>query len=94
MVKFATNANGQVTPPGGQVWNKCIRTNYETLPEAQRIQDIESGTGIISLTEIHLTLFDLILEIFNKNLGFGQTPPPLVGQNAQLFPKTDFDGPL
>ena len=36
---------------------------------------------------------NLVLEIFNKNLGFGQTPPPLVGPNAQLFPKKHFDGP-
>ena len=26
-------------------------------------------------------------------MGFGQTSPPLVGPNAQLFPKSDFDGP-
>ena len=38
------------------------------------------------------TRANLILEIFNKNLGFGQTPPPLVGPNAQPFPKSDFDG--
>ena len=35
----------------------------------------------------------MVLENFNKNLGFGQTPPPLVGPNAQLFPKKNFDGP-
>ena len=57
VVKCATNENGQLTPPGGQLWNKCIRTNYETLLEAQRIQGIESGTGIIFLTKIHLKLF-------------------------------------
>ena len=39
------------------------------------------------------TKANLILENFNKNLGFGQTPPPLVGPNAQLFPKMDFEGP-
>ena len=39
------------------------------------------------------TKANLVLENFNKNLGFGQTPPPLVGPNAQLFPKMDFDGP-
>ena len=47
----------EVRPPDGQVWNKCIQTNYETLPEAEQIQDIESGTGIIFLTDIHLRLF-------------------------------------
>ena len=36
---------------------------------------------------------NLVLENFNKNLGFGQTPPPLVGPNAQLFPKMHFEGP-
>ena len=38
---------------------------------------------------------NLVLEKFNKNLGFGQTldpPSPLVGPNAQLFPKDKFDG--
>ena len=39
------------------------------------------------------TKANLILEIFNKNLGFGQTPAPLVGPNAQLFPKMHFEGP-
>ena len=34
----------------------------------------------------------MVLENFNKNLGFGQTPPPLVGPNAQLFPKMHFEG--
>ena len=39
------------------------------------------------------TKANLVLENFNKNLGFGQTPPPLVGPNAQLFPKMHFEGP-
>ena len=34
----------------------------------------------------------MVLENFNKNLGFGQTPPPLVGPKAQVFPKNYFDG--
>ena len=33
----------------------------------------------------------MVLENFNKNLGFGQTPP-LVGPKAQVFPKINFDG--
>ena len=37
------------------------------------------------------TKANLILENFNKNLGFGQTPP-LVGPKAQVFPKNNFDG--
>ena len=32
----------QLVPTGGQIWNKCIRTKCETLPEAQRTQGIES----------------------------------------------------
>ena len=40
------------------------------------------------------TMANLILENFNQNLGFSQTPPPLVGPNAQLFPKNEFDGSL
>ena len=39
------------------------------------------------------TKANLVLENFNKKLGFGQTPPPLVGLNAQLFPKMHFEGP-
>ena len=52
MVKFTTNAcdatwllilqTMQLVPTGGQIWNKCIRTKCETLPEAQRTQGIES----------------------------------------------------
>ena len=38
------------------------------------------------------TKANLVLENFNKNLGFGQTPPPLVGPNAQIFPKMHFEG--
>ena len=36
----------------------------------------------------HLPRQNLVLENFNKNLGFGQTPPPpLVEPNDQVFPK-------
>ena len=35
---------------------------------------------------------NLILKNFNKKLGFGQTPPPLVGPNSQLLPKTKCEG--
>ena len=38
------------------------------------------------------TKANLVLENFNKNLGFGQTPPPLVGPKAQVFPKKNSDG--
>ena len=38
------------------------------------------------------TKANLVLENFNKNMGSGQTPPPLVGPNAQIFPKNYFDG--
>ena len=40
------------------------------------------------------TKANLFLENFNKNLGFGQTPAPLVGPNAQFFPKTILMAPL
>ena len=35
---------------------------------------------------------NLVLEKFDKKLGFGQTPPPLVGPKDQLFPFFFFDG--
>ena len=35
---------------------------------------------------------NLILDNFNKNLGFGQTPPTPVGPNSQLWPKIKFEG--
>ena len=36
------------------------------------------------------TKANLVLENFNNNLGFGQTPPPLIGPNAVFPKKTNF----
>jgi len=35
---------------------------------------------------------NLVLGNFAKKLGFGQTPPPLVGPKDQLFPFFNFEG--
>ena len=40
------------------------------------------------------TKANLVLENFNKNLGFGQTPPPLLGKKPKFFRKTILTAPL
>ena len=40
------------------------------------------------------TKANLVLENFNKNLGFGQTPPPLLGQKPKFFRKKILMAPL
>ena len=40
------------------------------------------------------TKANLVLENFNKNLGFGQTPPPLLGRMPNFFQKRILKAPL
>ena len=69
------------------IWNWGVQEPHELIRYCSPIYVLCVSSHFLPFTKANL-----VLENFNKNLGFGQTPPPLVGPKAQVFPKNYFDG--
>ena len=69
------------------IWNWGVQEPHELIRYCSPIYVLCVSSHFLPFTKANL-----VLENFNKNLGFGQTPSPLVGPKAQVFQKNIFDG--